>query len=95
MVHALAADDLVAVAERPERLGREIGIAYLGFLQAQDVGALLAQELLDDGDSGAHGIDVPRRDLEAGRHGWDVATRTGRVDVQPRVGGACTRAAGT
>ena len=48
VVHALAADDLVGVAEAPEHGRREVGVADLGFLQAQDIGRFLAQELLDD-----------------------------------------------
>ena len=69
MVHALAAEGLVDVAEAAEHRGREIRVADLGLLQAQDVGRFLAQEFLDDLDPGADGIDVPGRDLEALGHG--------------------------
>src|SRR3546814_16601500 len=33
-----------------------------GFLKAQDVGRLLAQEFLDDADAGADAVDVPGSD---------------------------------
>ena len=48
MVHRLAADEEVVVAEPPEQPFRELGVADLGFLQAEDVGRFLGQELLDD-----------------------------------------------
>ena len=48
MVHRLAADDDVVVAEPPEQLVREFAVADLGLLQAEDVGRFLGQEFLDD-----------------------------------------------
>jgi hypothetical protein len=69
VMHALAADDLVDVAELAEHARREVAVADLGLLQAQDVRRFLAQELLDDVEPGADGIDVPGRDLEACGHG--------------------------
>ncbi len=73
VVHALAVQDDVVVAERAERLQREVAIDDLGLLQAQDVGLLVAQELLDDGDPETDRVDVPGDDL----HGRDVALRGG------------------
>ncbi len=69
VVHALAAEDLVNVAEAVEHAGGEVGVADLGLLQAQYVGRFLAEELLDDLDACADGIDVPGGDLERERHG--------------------------
>ena len=48
MVHRLAADDEMVVAEPPEQPVREFGVADLGLLQAEDVGRFLGQEFLDD-----------------------------------------------
>src|SRR3546814_2924635 len=53
MVHALAVGDDVLIAERLEHgLGKQAAFD-LGFLKAQDVGRFLAQEFLDDADTGA------------------------------------------
>ncbi|PAV72981.1 hypothetical protein WR25_16638 [Diploscapter pachys] len=72
MVHALAVDDDMVVAERAEGIEGEVGVDDLGFLEAQDVGFHLAQELFDDGDPETDRIDVPGDDLHAG------ASRRGR-----------------
>src|SRR3546814_8928275 len=62
MVHALAVGDDVLIAERLEHgLGKQAAFD-LGFLKAQDVGRFLAQEFLDDADTGADAVDVPGSD---------------------------------
>ena len=66
VVHALAVDYDVAIAQPPERIDREILVDDLGFLKAQDIGLGLAQELLDDTDPEADRIDVPTDDLHGG-----------------------------
>jgi len=80
VVHRLAADDDVIVAEPPEKPFRKLGIADLGLLQAEDIGRLLGQELLDDFRARADRIDVPGRDLESGGHGAGLAAAFQPVD---------------
>ena len=75
MVHRLAADDDVVVAEPPEQPFRELAVADLGLLQAEDVGRFLDEEFLDDLDAGADRIDVPGRDFQSGGHGGGLSGR--------------------
>ena len=64
VVHLLAADEPVAVAEPLEHRVGKVVVDDLGLLQAQDVGGVIAQEPLDDVEAEAHRIDVPRGDRE-------------------------------
>ena len=68
MMHALAVQLLVDIAEAREQIGREGVVAGLGFLKAKDVGLLVGDQPLDQRRAGADRIDIPRSDLEAG-HG--------------------------
>src|SRR3546814_20735378 len=62
MGHALAVGDDMRIAQPFEHgLGKQTAFD-LGFLKAQDVGRLLAQEFLDDADAGADAVDVPGSD---------------------------------
>ena len=73
VVHRLAVQDLMRIAELAERRVGKVAVDHLGFLQAQDVGRFLAQKALDDVDAKANRIDVPGSDLE--RIGPDCACR--------------------
>ena len=68
MVHLLALEHAVHVAVLAEQVGREDVVGDLGFLQAQDVGLLLAKQPLDDAEPGADRIHVPGGDLDAVAH---------------------------
>ena len=68
MVHPLAVQLLVDVAETGEQLGREDLVDRLGFLQAQDVGLLLGDKALDQRRAGADRVDVPRCDFQPNSH---------------------------
>ena len=59
MVHPLAVQLLVDVAQAGEQLGRENLVIGLGLLQAQDVGLLLGDQPLDQRGASADRIDVP------------------------------------
>ena len=52
MVHLLAVELVMDVAERVEQLGGEDIVLRLGLLQAEDVGLLLVEEALDDARRG-------------------------------------------
>ena len=47
MVHPLAVELLMHIAQPAEQLGREDVVDGLGFLEAQDVGLLLGDQPLD------------------------------------------------
>src|SRR3546814_9218537 len=79
MVHALAVGDDVLIAERLEHgLGKQAAFD-LGFLKAQDVGRFLAQEFLDDADTGADAVDVPGSDAchASALSGWGALRNAG------------------
>ena len=67
MVHALAVQDAVGVAQLLEQAVWENVVGDLGFLQAQHIGLMIAQELLHDIGAGADAVDVPSGDAK--RHG--------------------------
>ena len=69
VVHALAVELLVDVAEPGEMRRREDVIVGLGFLQAKDVGLLLGDQALDDRQPRADRVDVPGYDLDGAVHG--------------------------
>ena len=79
VIALLAMQGDVLVAERAERLFRELVVGALGLLQAEDVGRLLLKEALDERDAQAHGIDVPGGDRKRHR-GSLSAGRTSRPD---------------
>ena len=80
MVHRLAADDAVDIAQALEPAVREFAVADLGLLQAEDVRLHLGEKLLDDPDPGADRVDVPGCDLEACGHGGGLAGGAVTVD---------------
>src|SRR3546814_6942685 len=69
-------DDVEIIAELPEEARREVIVYDLGFLKAEDVGLLFAQEALDKLKPEADGVDVPGGDFQflgRCRYGGDVA----------------------
>src|SRR3546814_2220147 len=64
MMKRLAVDDVEIIAELTEEARREVIVYDLGFLKAEDVGLLLAQEALDKLKPEADGVDVPGGDLD-------------------------------
>jgi hypothetical protein len=87
MMHHLAAQYVVDVAEPSESVGGEIAIAHLRFLKAEDIWRLLDQEFLDDGEARSDRIDVPGRDLQHFGHGGSVSGGPALC----RLVGFCTR----
>src|SRR3546814_18167484 len=57
MMHRLAVDDVEIIAELPEEARREVIVYDLGFLKAEDVGLLFAQEALDKLKPDEAGVD--------------------------------------
>jgi hypothetical protein len=81
VMHALPAQQNMRVAELLEQRPRKGAVHHLRFLQAEYVGLLLDQELLDNRQARSNRIDVPGRDLQGRGHGRDVATAVSAVDV--------------
>ena len=73
VVTLLAADLDVAIAELMEGGEREQVVRALRFLQAEDVGRMLAQQTLDQRQAQANGVDVPGGDGERHRKGPGVS----------------------
>jgi hypothetical protein len=65
VVHALAVEGVVHVALLEEQLGRENAVEDLRFLEAENVGLLLANQLLDQRDPRSNRVDVPGGDFQA------------------------------
>ena len=63
VVHPLAVEQAMHIAEPLEHRMRERAVLNLGFLQAQNVRAFGRQKLLDDRYPGSNRVDVPGRDL--------------------------------
>ena len=74
MVHTLAVGDDMFIAQPPEHLGREQAAFDFGFLKAEDVGGLFAQEFFNDADARANAVDVPRSDAGTS-HGSALSAR--------------------
>jgi hypothetical protein len=64
VVHLLAVQHLMDVAQVPKCLCRKDIVQSLGFLKTEDVGRFLAEELLDDTDAEPDRIDVPGSDFQ-------------------------------
>ena len=68
MMHPLPVEHDMRIAQRLERSAGEGAVDDLRFLKAQNIGLLLAQEALDNLDTEADGIDIPRNNAEALGH---------------------------
>jgi hypothetical protein len=66
VITLLPVHDAVDIAERLERLVRELRLLALDLLQAQDVRAVLGKEAYDLIDPQADRVDVPGGDGEHG-----------------------------
>ncbi len=64
MVHRLAIDHHMAIAQLPEQTFGKQAVDDLRFLKAQDIRRLLFQKAFDNVDPGADRIDIPRCDAE-------------------------------
>jgi hypothetical protein len=64
MVHWLAIDHHMAIAQLPEQAFGKQAVDDLCFLKAQNIGRLLFQKAFDNVDPGADRIDIPRGDAE-------------------------------
>ena len=68
VVHLLALQRAMHVALLAEQVGREEVVGRLGFLQAEDIGLLLAEQALDDADPRTDRVHVPGGDLDGLGH---------------------------
>ena len=69
MVHFLAVQHLMDIAQTAEHIGGEGLVHHLGFLKAQYVRRFLGQELFDNVDARADAVDVPGCDGKSVGHG--------------------------
>ena len=80
MMHLLAVEQAVAIPQRFEHVVREGVVDDLGFLQAQHIGGMIAQEAFDDIEPETDRIDVPGGNAQRhhARVGEDARCVTGR-----------------
>ena len=78
MVALLAGDLDMRVAKLAHGRKGELPVADLGLLQAHDIGAVALDELPEQRQPEADGVDVPGRDLQ--QHGL-TPTEGGKADV--------------
>jgi hypothetical protein len=87
MVHRLAVQDHMIIAEAPEHPFGKLFVAHFGFLQTQNIGRFLGQETLDDVEAGTDAVNIPADDFQTITHAEPDSHARTETQAQRRPGG--------